>query len=153
MFHGQILTSSPNTQTLKHQLLSEISKTAQSDIKQTSLIYRIDNKNKTNPHEYIDNISNWVAMWKLKTGYIVGAYCPSSYSSGGTAKEGFMFSFNSEMNEIKVFRLLGKNQKARIYIYEDYYFVIGNSEIRYKFMANTLEHCFGFNYRFFDTNK
>lgn len=35
----------------------------------------MDYRNLADPHKYFDGIPNWIAIFKLKNGQIIGSYC------------------------------------------------------------------------------
>ena len=82
------------------------------------------------PHKYIDDVPDWVLLFKLHNGYIIGGFCRDPIcpmKKEGFINQGFMFSLNKKEN----FYNLLNNGKSMIYQYNEYYLIIGNSEIRF----------------------
>lgn len=61
--------------------------------------------------------------------------------------EGFIASLSNE----KAFHLKRSNQKAKITLYNDFYIIFGNAEMRIKEGASVVESNLGSTFRYFDT--
>ena len=102
---------------MKDDLISQISKNTGKEIASTKKIYAFDKKNPVNPHKYIDDVPDWVMLFKLRNGYIIGGFCRDPITpmkKEGFIHQGFMFSLNSK----KFYSLPNNSGKTTIYQYQ-----------------------------------
>lgn len=71
-----------------------------------------------------------MALFKLKNNTIVGAFCQAQIAPQTMSKVGLLFNISTD----KYYRLITQGKiSGNVYNYNDFYFIIGNSEIRLKF--------------------
>jgi hypothetical protein len=94
-------------------------------IVKTRLIYKFDGINSASFHNYIDNIKNLAVIIKMKNGTYLSAFTEDSFAPQKKSEgKGLIISLTNK----EVFNLQENNRKA--ILYDDYYLIFGNSEIR-----------------------
>lgn len=101
--------------------------------------------NPTSFHKYIDEVPDIVLIVKTETGFYFGAFSESPFDSTKIAdKEGIIISLTNR----KVFNV----QKGKKPItYDNFYFIIGNSEIRLKHGETKVFCNFGINNGYYNS--
>lgn len=67
-----------------------------SKIKKTKLIYKFDPRNRTNFHQYIDNLNHLVLIIKTKNGVLLAGWSEGSfYPKMQSKKNGIIFSLTN----------------------------------------------------------
>lgn len=118
----------------------------------TKLIYQYDELNKINIHKYIDNKEHIVMIVQVGTEAEIqegkrkeDCYYIAAYSEGclkpktASDKDGIIMSLNNR----KCYYPLEKNKKATVY--DEYFVIFGNSEIRIKSQEKKVFSNFGLN--------
>ena len=113
----------------------------------TKLLYAFDPLNFNNLHKYVDNISQVVLVIRLVNGYCLAGYYEGAFKPRQMSdKEGLIISLTNQ----KYFTTLERNRKATVY--DGYYIIFGNSEIRLKSNEHKLFSNFGHNNSFYECN-
>ena len=121
-----------------------------SPLLRTSLVYKYDPKNKTNFHQYIDEVKNLCLVVKTPLTIIAGFY-PGLHKDGEVmSKGGLLVSVPN--NESYTLYKKKQNDKVtyRGMTYDQYYIIYGNAEIRIKAGQNTVFSNFGVNNGYYD---
>lgn len=88
----------------------------------SKLIYKFDPLNKTNFHQYIDQIPNILVIIKLQNGFLTAAYSEGAFVPRVQSdKDGLIFSVTNR----KVYTLREHNRRA--ISYDEYFLIFGNS--------------------------
>ena len=117
-------------------------------ILKTRLLYRFDRINKVNIHEYFDGLKNIIVIVKTKSGQHIAAFSEDPFLKNHIATgKGFIFA----LTERKVFGLNTKNKLTKAIIYDDFYMIFGNSELRIKTGDNKIFSNFGIINNFYET--
>ena len=102
------------------------------------MLYKYDSINKVNFHKYIDQTEGIFILLKLVNEHIVGGFYQGKFVPKMQAdKDAFLVSIHNK----EVFELVEPNKKGATY--DDFYFVLGNSELRVKSGEKTLFSNFG----------
>ena len=111
----------------KKWLIEVIEDRTHRPIKRSRLLYRYDELNKVNFHQYFDNHPHIVLLIRTENEKIIGAYCKEAFKVGQhSTEDGIIFSCTE-----KIF--FGPNLKNKSYkanTYDEYYIMFGNSELR-----------------------
>jgi hypothetical protein len=106
----------------------------------TRLIYKYDPINPNNLHKYVDNNSQLVLVIRLVNGFCFAGYYQGAFRPGHPSdKQGLIISLTSQ----KYFTTTERNKKATVY--DEYYIIFGNSEIRLKSQEKKVFSNFGLN--------
>lgn len=123
-----------------------------SKIAKSKLLYKFDPLNQTNVHKYIDDIQSLLCIIKTKCATIAGYY-PGALTEKETTldKGGLIVSVDNNQS----YRLQErKNATDRVYrgmVYDKYFIIFGNSEIRVKSGDRVLFSNFGVNNSYFNS--
>lgn len=116
-------------------------------ISDTRLIYRFDPFNKVNFHHYIDSKEHLVLVIKINNGVCIAGYTEGSFRPKTTAdKTGLIMSLTRK----KCYFQIEHNKKA--IIYDDFYVIFGNSEIRIKALEKKMLSNFGISSSYYHSN-
>lgn len=94
-------------------------------IKKTKLLYRLDPYNKVNFHRYVDKHRHIILIIKTIYGKLIAGYSAEAFDPNGI-KRGFGLIISLWAR--KTFEVKDK----RAIVYDDYYLIFGNSELRLK---------------------
>lgn len=133
----------------KAWLLTQLQPFINSPSLETKLLYKLDKLNQTNFHKYIDGKMNLLVVVKLANGLIVGGYSGSPIekdTNNTSCNKGFLFSFEN----LTTYLPKADNQHP-VATYDDYFLVIGNSEIRIRAHEKKIYSNFGANNGIFNT--
>lgn len=119
-------------------------------------MYHYDPLNINSFHSYIDNLPNMLIIFHTSTNNIFGAFTTSRFQpkyQEPESTEAFIFSFNSEQlgEGITCFELSRKKEKAKSVVYDDYFLIVGNSEIRWKSGEKIVYSNFAISNGFYET--
>ena len=90
------------------------------------MIYAQDVKNPINFHEYVDGVPFVLVLLKLDNGEIIGAYSEKPMDKedkGDLENNGLLFNIDRS----KYYKILEDKKIARAFMYDEHYFVIGNT--------------------------
>ena len=114
-------------------------------IKRSRLLYRFDAFNRTNPHRYIDKQPNLVLIAKTIFGKYVAGFSKEAIDSAGN-KVGFGLLL--PLWNRRVFEIAANKKPV---IYDDYFIIFGNSELRLKAQETKLFSNFGISNAYFNS--
>ena len=117
-------------------------------LKRSILLYKYDPRNKTNFHQYIDNIKSLCLIVKTPFAIIAGYYPGIFEAKGIMNKGGLLVSVtNDESYKLKV--KPGDNV-SRGMTYDNFFVIFGNSELRIKHGDQKLYSNFGLSNAYYD---
>ena len=120
----------------------------ENSLKRSILLYKYDPRNKTNFHQYIDNIKSLCVVIKTPFAIIAGYYPGIFEAKGVMNKGGLLVSVtNDESYKLKV--KPGDNVSKGV-IYDNFYVIFGNSELRIKHGDQKLFSNFGLVNTYYD---
>lgn len=129
-------------------LVKEIGQFLKEESFQSKLIYRFDPLNSTNFHRYFDNKENLLILVLLKNGSVLGGFTCFPYSSSHVQRpgKGLLINLNYEMC-YKV----RENPRLPVTSYDQYFFILGNAEIRIRSQEQRMFSNFGIANSTFDS--
>jgi hypothetical protein len=110
----------------------------------SKLLCRLDPLNKINFHKYLDRHPNILAIAELRNGLIVAGFSSDPFIPNTRGTKGLILSITNE----KVFKLKPNNKQATIY--DEFFLIFGNSELRFKTGEGKLFSNLGVNNGYFD---
>lgn len=141
LFHGEALRGED-----EHKLFlkSSIEELMGFRIADTRLVYRFDPENKVNLHRYIDEKEQLVVVLKLSSFKYIAAYAEGFFKPKTPSRgEGMLVSLSNR----ECYYLSEKSRKATVY--DDYFLIFGNSEVRIKTQEKKLFSNFGLNSNYY----
>ena len=122
-----------------------------SPIKRSTLLYKYDTRNKASFHQYIDNIKNLCLVVRTPCAIFAGFYPGIHKDNEMMNKGGLLVSLDND--ESYTLHRTKANEKVvfRGMMYDEFYVIFGNAEIRIKIGENKVFSNFGINNGFFDT--
>ena len=122
-------------------------------INNTRLLYRYDHRNKTNFHEYIDGIEGIALIIKSKKGFLFGAYYSGKMEPEKILNEfGLLISISNDAS----YPMVEPDRNARVIraiIYDPFYAIFGNAELRVKSGEDFIFSNFGIMNSYFKHNN
>jgi hypothetical protein len=113
-------------------------------MRKTRLLYRLDPLNKTNFHSYIDNHPNFLLVVQLANNFLFAAFSQGPLiPKTASDKDGVILSLTNRL----VFEPAEKNR--RVVTYDEFYLIVGNSEIRIRTQETTVFSNFGISNGYF----
>lgn len=113
-------------------------------------MFKLDKLNTTNFHKYIDGKFNLLVVVKLVNGLIVGGYSHSPIQkerADVSSQKGFLFS----LDNLRIYSPKADNQYP-VVSYDDYFLIIGNSELRIRVNEKKIYSHFGVSNGIFNTD-
>jgi hypothetical protein len=116
------------------------------------LLHKYDPRNKANFHAYLDNIKNLCVVVKTQCALIAGFY-PGLYSDSETMnKGGLLVSVSNNQSYTLFSKKVGDNKTPqRGMVYDSFYIIYGNAEIRIKTGHKTVFSNFGVSSAFYNS--
>jgi hypothetical protein len=125
LFAGEVL----RTEEQREYLVRLLEKRSRSRMLGTKLLFRWDPLNSSNFHKYIDGREHMVLLVRLANGLVFGGWAAGGVAPQSATKgDGLIFSVSNQ----QAFELVQAGQRATVY--DDFYLMFGNSEIRLKSM-------------------
>ena len=116
-------------------------------IKDSKMIYSYDPLNTTNIHRYIDLKEHIVLVIKLINNYCIAGYYQGAFRPKVHAdRQGLIMSLENR----KVYLPVERNRRS--IVYDDYFVIWGNSEIRVKTQEKKVFSNFGLNNSYYKNN-
>lgn len=126
------------------------------NVRKTELLFSFPLMEGLDPHKLIDNKEKYIVLIKLSTkdkegnNYVIACYSEMALMRNGPRNDGL--GFVASVNNMKSFSLISnKANNPRFTEYNDYFFIFGNSEIRFKTNEKKVDFNIGHNYRSLDT--
>jgi hypothetical protein len=140
LFYGRVLEEHPEH---KFAFKKEIEGLMNQEIVKTESIYTFDPHNATSFHTYIDSIPNIAVVTRTEANFFLGAFseCPLD-STKVASKRGLLMSLTNN----KAYSLI---EGRRSVTYDPFYFIFGNSEMRFRQNEQKVFCNFGINNGFF----
>jgi hypothetical protein len=136
-FVGDVLENDPDYQEF---LVRNIEERIGASIVGTRLLCRWDPLNKVNFHKYIDDQEQIVVVVRLLNGYALAAWTELPFRPKGSGDgDGLIISLSNR----KVFEPV--QARSRAIVYDDFYLIFGNSELRLKTQDDKVFSNFGVN--------
>lgn len=111
------------------------------------MIHRFDPLNAVNIHRYVDGKEQIVVIVRLVNGYCLAGYSEGSLiPKTASTKSGMLISLTNK----KCYYLNEPNKKA--IVYDDFFLIFGNSEIRIKTQEKKMFSNFGLSVSFYRHN-
>jgi hypothetical protein len=125
-------------------------------IAKAKLLYKLDLTDARNLHKHIDDKPNLLVIIKLKNGRLVAGFSESAIYQGvqshGT-RGVIMCLTNQKAYFPKTTDDQGNPKAHQVVAYDDYYYILGNSEIRLRSNEKKLFANFGIGNAYFQNNK
>ena len=134
-------------------LVSHIEKYIQSRIARTRLLHKYDPKNNLNFHQYIDEVPTLCVVIKTKNAIISGLYPGTLRDKEILDKGGLLVSVTNN-NSYKMFAKKPGDANKTLFrgmIYDTFFAIFGNAEIRVKTGFKTVFSNFGVSNGYFNS--
>lgn len=114
------------------------------------MVYKLDLKNPTNFHQYVDGLSNLICVVRTKDAYLAGYYS-GPYADTVMKEAGMLISItNNEAYLLK--KPDGKSKSIpRSMVYDPFFIIFGNAEIRIRLHESTVFSNFGIPSSYFES--